>query len=123
MFFSVDKRGTPIIYFAFSEAEKRLLNESTKTQLLVQFISLWFFSLPTSIRRFPTPIWEFFELQANFLPQNPPSPPQTLPPLTFQPLQNLLNFPTSRMQQLLTQSTFINLYRSQPIPQPYQGST
>ncbi|MEG4944501.1 hypothetical protein, partial [Microcoleus sp. F4-D5] len=46
------------------------------------------------VRRFPTPIWEFFELRANFLPKNLPSTPITLAPLTVEPLQYPLNFPT-----------------------------
>ena len=76
----------------------------------------------TLIRRFPTPISEFLELHSIFLPKNPPSTPITLPLLTFQSRQILLNFPTRWIQQLLTQRTFISLYRSQLIPQPHQSS-
>jgi hypothetical protein len=47
-------------------------------------------------RRFPAPIWKFFELQANFLSKNPPSTLITLSQIAFGLLQNLLDFPTRR---------------------------
>jgi hypothetical protein len=51
--------------------------------ILVVAIGVKLFSLPTSNRRSPTQISEFFDLQAIFIPKNPPSTPKTSSLLTF----------------------------------------